>query len=177
MLRGRTKRGRVRKDRQPRSRRGRQQVPLDDAKAISARLRGYVKSEYETLFELREALGLPKSTLQGWLSRAAPRVPDTAALLGLAKEARISLNWLLLDVGPERLGAGLPTVEAEAALRMNLVAEVRSRGVSEWLAEKLIPDARTVYRRAADDYARLGRAYAKDVGIALHGLRLKRKGK
>jgi transcriptional regulator with XRE-family HTH domain len=171
-----TKRGRTRKDRQPRSRRGRQQVPLDVARAISVRLRAYVKSEYETLFELREALGLPKSTLQGWLSRSAPRVPDTAALLALAKEARISLNWLLLGVGPEQLGAALPTVEAEAALRMNLVAEVRSRGVSEWVAEKLIPDARTVYRHAADDYARLGRAYTKDVGTALRkDTRFKRK--
>jgi len=152
-------------------------VPDAEARAISARLRRYIKEEFETFFEMREALDLPKSTLQGWLSKSDPRVPDTAALLLLARDARISLNWLLLADGPEKLGAALPTVDAEVAIRMNIIAEVRSRGVSEWVAEKLVPDARTVYRRAADDYARLGRAFTKEVGIALRNAPpLKRKG-
>ena len=131
------------------------------------RLRKFIKDEYETIFELREAKALPKSTLQGWLSRSAPRVPDTAALLVLARETTLSPNWLLLEVGPEKLGAVLPTADAEAAFRMNLVAEVRSRGVPDWVAETLVPDARTVYKRAADEYVRLGRVFAKEVGAAL----------
>jgi len=159
-----TKRGRLRRERQATGP-GRRKVPAPEATRICARLRQFVREHYGTLYELREVIGLPKSTMQGWTRSKGPQTPDTATLLVLAREARLSLNWLLLGEGPERRGALLTDVELHDALRRTLIADLLGGGANELMVERVVPAGRTLYRRIVQDYARLLKRLTMDVGM------------
>lgn len=122
-----TKRGRPRRDRVERGQ-GRLAIEGPEAKAICGRLARFIRDRFGSVYEFVRAFGLAHSTVQSWVSKANPRVPDSATLLSLAHETGISLDWLLLGEGSELRGASLSAGSLAVELRRTLIAELVARG-------------------------------------------------
>lgn len=121
----RTKRGRAVKERVERGP-GRARPLATDIHAVRRRLESFIRSRYESVYEFTRALGLAPSTVQSWIRREAPKIPDASSLIFLARATGVSLNWLVLGEGPDLLGATATGTELAQDLRSTVVAELIS---------------------------------------------------
>lgn len=76
-----------------------------DARAIARRLKQWIDSRGLTQKALAKMLRVSENSVSAWLPnkaypRLAPKTPEAASLLKLAKETNLSLDWLLLERGP-----------------------------------------------------------------------------
>src|SRR5947199_5250580 len=142
-----TKRGRQRRYRPGRGP-GRRSIPGADARAIRDRLVGFIRDRYGSVYEFTATFGHADSTVQGWVSKTKPRVPDAATLLALARDTGLSLDWLILGEGAAELrGTGASMGPFANELRRTLVAElVAHGGVHVQEAEMTLPEPRTLFR-------------------------------
>ena len=98
-------------------------VPAKDARAISKRLKDFAQRRYGSWAEFLRRLDIGRTTGVAWARvKKAPSVPEVPLLLRLAREANLSLDWLLLGDGPElREGHGIsPAQSVEAAIEAEL---------------------------------------------------------
>ncbi len=72
-----------------------------DTDAICRRLNQFVHRRYGSWSAFEDMFGIPRTTRLGWSRRKNPSVPEVPILLRLAREANLSLNWLLLGEPPE----------------------------------------------------------------------------
>jgi len=95
-------------------------MPAKQALAIQARLRTFVHSEFDTIYELREVTGVSPSTAAAWFGKNAA-VPDVLSLQPLTRRG-LSLDWLFLGEGyPRRLPVTPdPAAQFEAMVRAHL---------------------------------------------------------
>lgn len=77
----------------------RHRLQAKDAAAISRRLKELASHRYKSMAALVQAYKIFPRTAKGWARRVKPSVPDLPFLVKLAREERISLDWLLLGEG------------------------------------------------------------------------------
>ena len=145
-----------------RRKKGRPAVKTEDLRAIVSRLREWFTQREPALrpngepnlSEIQRRTGIPRTTISGWLGEGAPKgkkVADVPHLLGLARREHVSLNWLLLGIGPERLGAAASASTTAQELRHRVLAEVLGRlRVAPTLLEQIVPPADELLRSAVD---------------------------
>jgi hypothetical protein len=137
----RTKRGRKRKERTP-HKPGRRGIPDREVREICSRLSSFIKREYGSIYEFVQAHGMAASTVHGWTRK----VPDTAMLLALSRETRLSLDWLLFGIGGELQGATTPSDLLTDELRKSVCAELMARdGASDTELKISVPEGRQLY--------------------------------
>lgn len=92
-----------------------------DAKSIRDRLKAFAR-RYGSWAEFLRRLKVPRTTGIAWSRQSSPGVPEVPFLLRLAREANVSLNWLLLGEGPElrERSADDPAERVKAALEAEL---------------------------------------------------------
>lgn len=164
-----TKRGRQRRYRAARGP-GRRSIPDAEAGAIRDRLAGFIRDRYGSVYEFTATFGHADSTVQGWLSKTKPRVPDSATLLALARDTRLSLDWLILGEGAAELRDTSASMGVFAdELRRTLVAElVAHGGVHVREAEMTLPEPRALFRSVLAQWRERVGDFRRAVGRALH---------
>jgi hypothetical protein len=132
-------------------RRGRKAVSDQDAKEISGRLWRHRRQYFTALSEFVAKIGLPPSTVSGWFAPEKPRTPDVPQLRVLAREANISLNWLLLGEPPQLLGVSSPKREIVEQFRETVIAELAAKGVADRAElEELVLGAEQLFETTVD---------------------------
>lgn len=124
--------------------------PVGPARDLKDRLRQLVKSDAVGGWpKLAERLRVTRSTLTPWQHHRKPTVPGTPALLQLAKEFNLDLNWLLLGEGQMFRGLAAPTGSTATELRRAVVAEVAAaEGADASEVDLIISSAETLFREA-----------------------------
>lgn len=92
------------------------------AKAISKRLKDFAVRRYKSWEGFYTSIGVGRTTASSWVG-TKPKLPDTANLLKIARKTNLSLDWLLLGVGPELWLEASDT--SQAALTAPIKAELR----------------------------------------------------
>jgi hypothetical protein len=83
-----------------------------------------------------------------------PRTPELAHLVEMVRHEGMSLDWLILGIGPERQGTLIPRVELADALRAHLVAEI-SKLVPQResaLVDRVVAPAAELLREVVETY-------------------------
>src|SRR5437764_8734148 len=94
-----TKRGRPRKARlRAEGTPGRKAMPARQAEEIRQRLKQFVADRVGTAYELVEAYGLSRSTVNAWFAGTSRAVPDVKSLQPLI-DLGLSLDWLYTGRG------------------------------------------------------------------------------
>lgn len=117
----------------------RRRLPLHERRAIRDRLSQFRMRHYTTRQAMNRDADVPNATAVGWFA-PDPHTPDAAALVKLARQKNLNLNWLLLGEGTELRGIESPA-EVWPLLRQTLVAELISHGATPEDAELLVPGA------------------------------------
>lgn len=126
------------------------EVETSRALELAERLDRFVVERYDgswAAFRQRDKYGFDRKTTERWHDPDTPTPPSTAALMLIAKEDGLDLNWLLLGEGTMyRAKPGTDTSGIPARVRELLVAEfVRSRRVSRAVIEECFTDTGTLW--------------------------------
>lgn len=146
---------------------------LQVAREIRERLRWVIKPpRFGSRRRFASHVGVPPTTVTRWFAKK-PSSPDIASLVKVARKTRLSLNWVLLGVGPEFLGPTRDVAKLEPAVRAHVIAGVTMGGVPADLADRLVPDGDELLRQVVaahrqrwDDYQRaVGRRLREVAGV------------
>jgi hypothetical protein len=140
---------------------GKGKLPTGYQEGVRTRLRLWWKKKvsedpekYRTYSALSRALGFARTTLIGWLkplppnqrSKKKPPAPSVNQVVELAQREGLSPNWLLLGIGPERIGSTIAGHQLGPDLRTYLVEELgrlfekrlgKGQRVSDWIDARL----------------------------------------
>lgn len=97
-----------------------------DAKAITDRLDQYVRFTFKSWYRFEKQLRIPRTTAIGWRNDRNPGVPEVVYILQLARKAQLNPTWLLLNQGPETLGAAASSGEGLDRLRALVADRLRA---------------------------------------------------
>lgn len=141
----------------------RKRPPAKDAEAICRRLNHFVHQRYGSWSAFEARFGIPRTTRLGWSRRKSPSVPEVSILLRLAREASVSLHWLLLGEPPElRIApAGNPVEQLYAVIEAELRASENASAVDFDFAWTQIKAHSDIANRHQDTI----------VGLAVDGVR------
>jgi len=149
-----TKRGRPFQDRHERGP-GRARPLGADVLGFQRRLKEFIKRRYGSVYEFAKTARFANSTVQSWTNPGKPKIADAASLLPLARETKVSLNWLLLGEGPELLGETVSSGELAEDLRRTVIAElISSRYARTSVLEALVPPGEELLEGVLQDCRR-----------------------
>ncbi len=129
----------------------------DLPRRIRERLREYVLDycgANQTKFARR--IGVPRTTVTGWLSVARLHTPDAEQLAALAGQGNVNLNWLFLGTPPRLRGApvhgGYVPALLRATIAAELAAEFGSSGAGTELSQAVLPEADELFDQVLNVY-------------------------
>ena len=125
------------------------------AKGVKDRLQRFYLAGSPPRFESQSALArhleISRSTVAGWF-QGRPKVPEPTHMIAMAERDRLSPTWVLLELGPELIGAPLPQRETGQLLRESMVATIESRtGAAPEFLAWFIPSAAELWNEMIED--------------------------
>jgi hypothetical protein len=126
-------------------------VAEQDAREISSRLKQFAR-RFGGWTGFQRRFDIPRVTRVDWARKKNPSVPQVPYLLRLAREGRLSVDWLLLGEGPELLGT-VTSSDAGTVLRSAVVSELKvSAQASDEEIEAILPSSRRLYEDITHGY-------------------------
>ena len=135
-----------------RGRRGRKALDKKAALRVRRRLSDFIHDRHGSLAAFGRR-GWSLSTVKKWLA-GEPSTPDVAALVRLAKEENLSIDWLLTGRGPMLWEDSASPEDLPGQYRARVVAELKpNAGVGGEVVDLAIP-AHQFHDRTLDHWRR-----------------------
>ena len=130
------------------------------ARQIRQRLRQFVKEVHGGDWgSFQSKVGVQRTTAANWKAKSESAVPEVAHLLMFGERGRLSLNWLLLGVGPMLLDDSEQHLAKPGQLRALLVAAFAATDCSDAAeADRCLPPAGVIWTHLVESLSPFVRA-------------------
>ena len=129
---------------------------------VTANLRSFLSDNGGAYALYRDGI-VAEGTVKNWTAgRGSLPSLETAAIL--AKSKRLSLNWLVSGKGPRLVGQIMEAPSLADALRAHVVAELRTRGVSQTEVDLAVWRGDALLKRIVLDRLTEVQNFRKEVG-------------
>ena len=143
---------------------GPRQLPLANRTEILERLALFIKKHFRTRRQFGMRINATSGTTSRWFGQERA-LPDAPALFRMAKDAKMSLDWLMTGRGPEMIGLSTNVGDLRETLREAHIAQLVKRGVARSDAEQFTPSGAHLLKRDLKRHVEDWNSYSEQIKL------------